>query len=34
LPNWLKVLCLVACFAQSDKELQVASITTLFDLIR
>ncbi|XP_039229065.1 protein dopey-1 homolog [Drosophila yakuba] len=33
LPNWLKVLCLVACFAQSDKELQVASITTLFDLI-
>ncbi|XP_030561044.1 protein dopey-1 homolog [Drosophila novamexicana] len=33
LPNWLKVLCLVACFAQSDKELQVAAITTLFDLI-
>ncbi|XP_034479479.1 protein dopey-1 homolog [Drosophila innubila] len=33
LPNWLKVLCLVACFAQSDKELQVSAITTLFDLI-
>ncbi|EDW08811.2 protein dopey-1 homolog [Drosophila mojavensis] len=33
LPNWLKVLCLVACFAQNDKELQVAAITTLFDLI-
>ncbi|ALC42553.1 CG15099 [Drosophila busckii] len=33
LPNWLKVLCLVACFAQNDKELQVSAITTLFDLI-
>ncbi|XP_043067031.1 protein DOP1 homolog [Drosophila bipectinata] len=33
LPNWLKVLCLVTCFAQSDKELQVSAITTLFDLI-
>ncbi|XP_030388134.1 protein dopey-1 homolog [Scaptodrosophila lebanonensis] len=33
LPNWLKVLCLVACFTQADKELQVSAITTLFDLI-
>lgn len=34
LPNWLKVLAIVACYTQSDKDLQLATITTLFDLIR
>lgn len=34
LPSWLKVLCIVACYTQNDKELQLSSITTLFDLIR
>ncbi|KAM7345782.1 protein DOP1 homolog isoform 2-T2 [Cochliomyia hominivorax] len=33
LPSWLKVLCIVACYTQNDKELQLSSITTLFDLI-
>ncbi|XP_055387481.1 protein dopey-1 homolog isoform X2 [Condylostylus longicornis] len=33
LPSWLKVLTLVACYTQNDKELQLAAITTLFDLI-
>ncbi|XP_055920966.1 protein dopey-1 homolog isoform X1 [Eupeodes corollae] len=33
LPSWLKVLTLVASYTQSDKELQLAAITTLFDLI-
>lgn len=34
LPSWLKVLCLIAAYSHSDRELQVAAITTLFDLIR
>uniref|UniRef100_A0A1I8NRH4 Uncharacterized protein n=1 Tax=Stomoxys calcitrans TaxID=35570 RepID=A0A1I8NRH4_STOCA len=33
LPSWLKVLCIIACYSQNDKELQLSSITTLFDLI-
>ncbi|CAD7014106.1 protein dopey-1 homolog [Ceratitis capitata] len=33
IPSWLKVLCLVTAYTQSDKELQIAAITTLFDLI-
>uniref|UniRef100_A0A1A9UIY9 Uncharacterized protein n=1 Tax=Glossina austeni TaxID=7395 RepID=A0A1A9UIY9_GLOAU len=32
-PSWLKVLCLMACYTANDKELQLASITTFFDLI-
>lgn len=34
IPSWLKVLCLVTAYTQSDKEMQIAAITTLFDLIR
>ncbi|XP_017468735.1 PREDICTED: protein dopey-1 homolog [Rhagoletis zephyria] len=33
IPSWLKVLCLGAAYTESDKELQLAAITTLFDLI-
>uniref|UniRef100_T1PNP3 Uncharacterized protein n=1 Tax=Musca domestica TaxID=7370 RepID=T1PNP3_MUSDO len=33
LPSWLKVLCIIACYSQNDKELQLSAITTLFDLI-
>ncbi|XP_075169271.1 protein DOP1 homolog [Haematobia irritans] len=33
LPSWLKVLCVIACYTQNDKELQLSAITTLFDLI-
>ncbi|XP_054740938.1 protein dopey-1 homolog [Anastrepha obliqua] len=33
IPSWLKVLCLAAAYTQSDKELQLSTITTLFDLI-
>ncbi|XP_069964516.1 protein DOP1 homolog [Bactrocera oleae] len=33
IPSWLKVLCLVTAYTQSDKEMQIAAITTLFDLI-
>lgn len=34
LPNWLKVLCLIAAYSYNDRELQLSAITTLFDLIR
>lgn len=33
IPSWLKVLVLVACYSKMDKELQIATISTLFDLI-
>ncbi|XP_059613480.1 protein dopey-1 homolog isoform X2 [Phlebotomus argentipes] len=33
IPSWLKVLCLVASYFKADKELQVAAITTLFEMI-
>ncbi|XP_037956792.1 protein dopey-1 homolog [Teleopsis dalmanni] len=33
IPSWLKVLCLVSCYALNDIELQLTAITTLFDLI-
>lgn len=33
LPSWLKVLVLIACYSKVDKELQLAAIATLFDLI-
>ncbi|CAD7078230.1 unnamed protein product, partial [Hermetia illucens] len=33
IPSWLKVLTLVSCYTRNDKELQLASISTLFDLI-
>lgn len=33
IPAWLKVLVLVACYTKMDKELQLAAISTLFDLI-
>lgn len=33
IPAWLKVLTLVSCYSRSDRELQLATISTLFDLI-
>lgn len=33
LPEWLKVLALVAAFSKSDKELQIICTSTLFELI-
>lgn len=33
IPAWLKVLTLVSCYSRSDRELQLATIATLFDLI-
>ncbi|XP_055690996.1 protein dopey-1 homolog isoform X2 [Lutzomyia longipalpis] len=33
IPSWLKVLCLVASYFRADKDLQVAAITTLFEMI-
>lgn len=33
IPAWLKVLALVSCYSRSDRELQLATIATLFDLI-
>ncbi|GAB0100064.1 Protein dopey-1 homolog [Sergentomyia squamirostris] len=33
IPGWLKVLCLVASYLKCDKELQIAAITTLFEMI-
>lgn len=33
IPAWLKVLALVSCYSRSDRELQLAAITTLFDLM-
>ncbi|KAG5676729.1 hypothetical protein PVAND_006540 [Polypedilum vanderplanki] len=33
LPTWLKVLSIIAAFSKSDKELQIISITTFFELI-
>ncbi len=32
-PVWLKVLVLIACYCKSDRELQLATISTLFELI-
>lgn len=32
-PVWLKVLALIACYCKSDRELQLATISTLFELI-
>ncbi|KAJ6643774.1 Protein dopey-1 like [Pseudolycoriella hygida] len=32
-PVWLKVLVLIACYSKSDRELQLATISTLFELI-
>lgn len=33
LPSWLKVLALSAAYSKSDKDLQIISISTLFELI-
>lgn len=33
LPAWLQVLTLVACYARCDRDLQLVTIGTLFDLI-
>lgn len=33
LPPWLKVLALTAAYSKSDKDLQIISISTLFELI-
>ncbi|XP_055704416.1 protein dopey-1 homolog isoform X2 [Phlebotomus papatasi] len=33
IPSWLKVLCLVASYFKTDKDLQVSAITTLFEMI-
>ncbi|KAG4078749.1 hypothetical protein HA402_015339 [Bradysia odoriphaga] len=32
-PVWLKVLVLIACYCKSDRELQLATVSTLFELI-
>lgn len=34
IPCWLKVLCLIASYLKSDKELQLSAIFTLFELVR
>lgn len=33
IPCWLKVLVLIACYSKMDRDLQLASIATLFDLV-
>lgn len=33
IPCWLKVLVLIACYGKMDRDLQLAAIATLFDLI-
>lgn len=33
IPAWLKVLALVSCYARCDRELQLHTVATLFDLI-
>lgn len=33
LPHWLKVLALIAAYSKSDKELQISSIQTVFEMI-